>query len=1126
MKKLVAVFFILVLSIFSIAEEKIIEVPSQMTVEMILSNDQGLYNGNFNVRARIYDSVTRERIWFEDYDNYSISDGNLVLVMNSVPALNAYMLHRKKLKLVISVGAETAEIPLLTELYSYRSLFSEFGWETRFPHIFKIDRDKKYIGIGIEEPKTHVDVNGAIKLAYEETEVTGSIRWESDSLRIKHPKEWVDLLYGPLTFEASRWFDYGENIQLVSQNYRIGIGLDFPVHQFHVEGSAHFDGGLRATTLNATLFSINQFFLGNDLLKANSIHIKDNQRVMEWTPENLKILYGTLQGNGEDLTNVGQLEKDFAAKMISSIHLDGAVISSRNIYPNSVRLTHFAENQLEISRFVTGIFNADTISPNAIGSSNIMKNSLSFNILKDNNINDYIPDQFFNSDVVDNNSVYSENLQDYRVASINFTDRSIGTSHIKDQIILANHIPNNQVTSSKIKSGEITSELFSGQLSLANGGTGLSSLLSHRIITLGAGSFNSSTNIYLDDKSNLGIYDSPNLIQIERDFSYTLEVGSLDVSADVRIKDEGANPVKLSIENSSKSIDFELKGSGEFMFGDGANQLYLHSPMAISTSLGNSQHQFDLGSAITIGDSINSAPLAGTMEYDSTGFRFYNGTSWRVVRQSAFGIGMPVASGENQLQLNDVFLGQVASSSIQVSDSVIYRSDNSWIDGQDLTIQQAELARIQGSQLQVQDVKKSRIMANQSAFDFISDSEINAELGDYVQVENAHIRGGKHRLRFGNRLDLVGDDIYMNRVSDFKGRIDTAFIHNATSLDLNGNHVFIQDVKDSMIYGKSNSVDGATELRMFGQENQLASVQKLTLKGHRNSLISSQRGSVTGDENYTLGVNDIEINGNHQRVLGDYNRIKGNANLVIGDHVQVLGDQNVVLNASIQGIDVAANDSVVLNAPNGVHIHTGAGMVVSATPEGGGWSMVSDRNLKTQFMPVDHRMIFESLMALNISRWEYVFNRGVAHIGPMAQQFKGAFKIGEDERFITASDADGVAYSALKFLVQKTDGLQLDISQTTIPSLENFDRLLVQLNGQIAMLDDSLRLKKKALDTMVQNNLYQYQMIDKQLKVMGRYINQINYVGIWLGIFQIFGVIILGIAVGFYALRLYDKTRK
>ena len=189
-------------------EEKIIDVPSEMTVEMILSNQTGVINGTHNVRARIFDPVTLERLWFENYKNQPITNGSVVLRLNSVPSFNAYSLHKKKLKFVVSVGSQPVEIPLLTGLYSYRSLFAEFGYDTRFPSIIFIDRTKNFIGFGTQTPKAHLDIVGAIKLAYEDTNVTGAIRWDGSSLYIKHPTRWVDLLYGPTTLAK---IDFGSS---------------------------------------------------------------------------------------------------------------------------------------------------------------------------------------------------------------------------------------------------------------------------------------------------------------------------------------------------------------------------------------------------------------------------------------------------------------------------------------------------------------------------------------------------------------------------------------------------------------------------------------------------------------------------------------------------------------------------------------------------------------------------------------------------------------------------------------------------------------------------------------------------------------------------------------------------
>ena len=97
MKRLLLIFLCLFVVVHALEEEKIIRVPSAMTVEMIVANDQGLLNGKFDVRARLYDPNTLERLWFENYKAKKIENGAFVLTMNAVPSINAYSLHKKSL---------------------------------------------------------------------------------------------------------------------------------------------------------------------------------------------------------------------------------------------------------------------------------------------------------------------------------------------------------------------------------------------------------------------------------------------------------------------------------------------------------------------------------------------------------------------------------------------------------------------------------------------------------------------------------------------------------------------------------------------------------------------------------------------------------------------------------------------------------------------------------------------------------------------------------------------------------------------------------------------------------------------------------------------------------------------
>ena len=92
---------------------------------------------------------------------------------------------------------------------------------------------------------------------------------------------------------------------------------------------------------------------------------------------------------------------------------------------------------------------------------------------------------------------------------------------------------------------------------------------------------------------------------------------------------------------------------------------------------------------------------------------------------------------------------------------------------------------------------------------------------------------------------------------------------------------------------------------------------------------------------------------------------------------------------------------------------------VRLAPGSGTWSSLSDRNVKSGIVPVSDDDILARVATLPISEWSYTTERGVRHLGPMAQDFYAAFNVGEDDRHITSIDEDGVALAAIKALNAK-----------------------------------------------------------------------------------------------------------
>jgi Chaperone of endosialidase len=77
----------------------------------------------------------------------------------------------------------------------------------------------------------------------------------------------------------------------------------------------------------------------------------------------------------------------------------------------------------------------------------------------------------------------------------------------------------------------------------------------------------------------------------------------------------------------------------------------------------------------------------------------------------------------------------------------------------------------------------------------------------------------------------------------------------------------------------------------------------------------------------------------------------------------------------------------------------------------------SDRFTKRDIVPVDPKKILEQLAALPIATWTRKTDpASIRHLGPMAQDFKAIFGLGDDERSIATLDMAGVSMAAIQAL--------------------------------------------------------------------------------------------------------------
>jgi len=96
---------------------------------------------------------------------------------------------------------------------------------------------------------------------------------------------------------------------------------------------------------------------------------------------------------------------------------------------------------------------------------------------------------------------------------------------------------------------------------------------------------------------------------------------------------------------------------------------------------------------------------------------------------------------------------------------------------------------------------------------------------------------------------------------------------------------------------------------------------------------------------------------------------------------------------------------------------------------GGTWTSTSSREVKEQFRFVDTSDILERVAALPILRWQYKMSDEGDHLGPMAEDFKSAFDLGDTDKAISMVDADGVALAAIQGLYELVKEQQREIER-------------------------------------------------------------------------------------------------
>lgn len=191
----------------------------------------------------------------------------------------------------------------------------------------------------------------------------------------------------------------------------------------------------------------------------------------------------------------------------------------------------------------------------------------------------------------------------------------------------------------------------------------------------------------------------------------------------------------------------------------------------------------------------------------------------------------------------------------------------------------------------------------------------------------------------------------------------------------------------------------------------------------------------SGDYSSALGYR-AKAEGRGSSAMGYLSTASGDYATAIGYRCIADGDYSVALGqradtdfragcfvfadaASVTPLLSSAYNQFLVRASGGIRFYSNstqtAGVQLSAGS--GTWSNLSDRNTKNNITAVNPRAILEGVLKLPIATWNYKSQEEkFRHIGPMAQDFFAAFKVGEDDKHISSVDPDGVALAAIQGL--------------------------------------------------------------------------------------------------------------
>ena len=370
------------------------------------------------------------------------------------------------------------------------------------------------------------------------------------------------------------------------------------------------------------------------------------------------------------------------------------------------------------------------------------------------------------------------------------------------------------------------------------------------------------------------------------------------------------------------------------------------------------------------------------------------------------------------------------------------------------------------------------------------DMTINV-VGYWLPISWYETRSGAYAIALGQGATASGNySIAMNSGAIASGFVSTAIGENATATNDNSTALgkeVMATAANSLATGYKTSASGQVSTAMGNQT-------------HATGPVSTAMGEVTTASGYasTAMGETTAASASYSTAMGYHTIADGNNSTTMGSNVGSGGH----LGSFIYGDD-STRTSIVNSADNQFVVIADGGFELVSSASGAtgvkldhgssSWTVLSDRNAKTAVQPVDGREVLKKVAALPLNTWQYKAQEAkYRHMGPMAQDFYAAFRLGESDKGIDTVDADGVALAAIQgvnavladkedeignlraeLATQKAEGTaqkkqlaeqerkiaaqqtEIAAQKTRVASLESLAAELVEVKAQVAALRES-----------------------------------------------------------------------